>query len=215
MYIVENVLWAEELAWVRQFAADNFAGGHYAIGTAAGNPQTATTDGERQLAELVLGALRRNNLFYRIALPLEISRPVIDRTAPDIAGSPHEDTPVFRSLEGRQVRGDMSVMLIVSHPGEYEGGELLDTKSGERFKPAAGSLVVLPGGAQEPAPVSQGERHAVVFWVQSMVRDPAQRAVLTMLDECIQVAWASRPDGEEARQLGRVLSSLGRMWINT
>ncbi|HEY4375140.1 MAG TPA: hypothetical protein VGN52_24675 [Burkholderiales bacterium] len=215
MFIVENVLWAEELAWVRQFAADNFTGGHYAVSAAARAPQTVTTGGERQLAELVLAALRRNDLFYRITLPLEISRPVIDRTAPDIAGSPQEDTPVFRSLEGRQVRGDLSVMLIVSDPGEYEGGELLEPKSGERFKPAAGSLVVLPGGAQEPAPVMQGERHAIVFWVQSMVRDPEQRAVLTMLDKCIQVVWGRLPDGEEARQLGRVLSSLGRMWINT
>ncbi len=223
MYIVENVLNAEELGWVRQLAANGrFGDGRRsAAGMAAAakqNQQLETTPEQaQQLATLVISAIRRSGRFYRVALPLEISMPMVNRYAPGMCYGPHYDSPVFNSPDGRQVRGDLSVTLFISRPDEYEGGELHDSKSGQRIKLAAGSLVVYPtGGLHEVTPVTQGARHAVIFWVQSMVRDHEQRALLTALDKCVEDVSARMPPGsEEVRQLTGVFANLGRMWINT
>lgn len=222
MYTVENVLSAEELAWVRQQAErGHFNDGRRTAGGVAGaakqNQQMETPpEVAQQLAGMVIGAIRRNNRFYRVALPLEISMPMINRYAPGMCYGPHYDAPVFYSPDGRQVRGDLSVTLFVNQPDEYEGGELHDTKSGQRIKLAAGSLVVYPtGGLHEVTPVTKGARHAVIFWVQSMVRDHEQRALLTQLDKCVEEVSARLPESEEVRALTGVFSNLGRMWINT
>jgi PKHD-type hydroxylase len=222
MHIVENVLNAEELAWVRQLARNGpYGDGRSSAGGVAGaakqNQQLQTTpETAQQLAAMVIAALRRNNRFYRVALPLEISAPMINRYAPGMCYGPHFDAPVFYSPDGRQVRGDLSVTLFISRKDEYEGGELHDNKSGQRIRLDAGSLVVYPsGGLHEVTPVTQGARHAIIFWVQSMVRDHEQRALLTHLDQCVENVSARLPASEEVRELTGVFANLGRMWINT
>lgn len=222
MHIVENVLAEGELAWLRQLAeGGRFGDGRQSAAGAAGqakqNQQLQTTPGEaQQLAALVVGAIRRSNRFFRVALPLEISMPMINRYAPGMCYGPHYDAPVFTSPDGRQVRGDLSVTLFLSRKDEYEGGELHDTKSGARIKLDPGSLVVYPsGGLHEVTPVTSGARLAVVFWVESMVRDHEQRALLTTLDKCVEDVSARLPESEEVRQLTGVFANLGRMWINT
>jgi len=142
--------------------------------------------------------------------------PMINRYAAGMCYGPHYDSPVFHAPNGRQVRGDLSVTLFLSEPLDYEGGELVDALSGRRVKVGAGSLVLYPtGGLHEVTPVTSGTRHAVIFWVQSMVRDHEQRALLTALDECVERVSAKVPASDEVRQLTGIFSNLGRMWINT
>jgi PKHD-type hydroxylase len=222
MQIVENVLTGEELAQVRQLAmSGSYSDGRSSAGGVAGaakqNQQLQTTpEIAQQLAGLVIAALRRNNRFYRVALPLEISAPMINRYVPGMCYGPHYDSPVFYGPDGRQVRGDLSVTLFLSRLDEYDGGELHDSKSGQRIRLEAGNLVVYPsGGLHEVTPVTRGVRHAVIFWVQSMVRDHEQRALLTALDECVESVSSRLPAGDEVRKLMGVFTNLGRMWINT
>jgi PKHD-type hydroxylase len=222
MQIVENVLTSEELAQVRQLAmSGSYGDGRSSAGGVAGaakqNQQLQLTpEIAQQLAGMVIAALRRSNCFYRAALPLEISAPMINRYVPGMCYGPHYDSPVFYAPDGRQVRGDLSVTLFLSRPDEYDGGELHDSKSGQRVRLEAGSLVVYPsGGLHEVTPVTRGVRHAIIFWVQSMVRDHEQRALLTSLDECVESVSSRLPASDEVRKLMGVFTNLGRMWINT
>lgn len=223
MRIIENVLTREELGWVRQLVAGGrFSDGRGSAGGVAGaakqNQQLELPpEVAQQFCQMVIAALQRSNRFYRAALPLEISTPMVNRYAPGMCYGPHYDSPVFHAPNGTQVRGDLSVTLFISDPADYDGGELHDSMSGKRVKLEAGSLVVYPsGGLHEVTPVTRGERHAIIFWVQSMVRDHEQRALLTSLDECVEKVSARLPAAsEEVRQLTGVFANLGRMWINT
>jgi len=222
MRMVENVLTREELAWAQQLVANGrFSDGRSSAGGTAGaakqNQQLEMApEIGQQLSGMVIGALQRSNRFYRIALPLEISTPMINRYAPGMCYGPHYDSPVFHAPNGSQVRGDLSVTLFISPPEEYDGGELHDSMSGKRIKLEAGSLVVYPtGGLHEVTEVTRGARHAIIFWVQSMVRDHEQRSLLTSLDECVERVSARLPANDEVRQLTGVFANLGRMWINT
>ena len=62
------------------------------------------------------------------------------------------------------------------------------TFSGSRSeKLAAGDLVLYPGtSVHRVMPVTRGARLASFFWIQSMVRDNEQRAMLYELDAIIQ-----------------------------
>jgi PKHD-type hydroxylase len=222
MRIIENVLTREELGWAQKLAAEGrFSDGRGSAGGAAGtvkqNQQLEMTpEAGQQLCGMVIAALQRSNRFYRAALPLEISTPMINRYAPGMCYGPHYDSPVFHAPNGSQVRGDLSVTLFISNPADYDGGELHDSMSGKRVKLDAGSLVVYPsGGLHEVTPVTRGARHAIIFWVQSMVRDHEQRALLASLDECVEKVSSRLPASDEVRQLTGVFANLGRMWINT
>jgi len=222
MRIIENVLSKEELAWVQQLiAGGRFSDGRSSAGGVAGSAKQnqqldLSPELGQQLSGMVIGALQRSNRFYRSALPLEVSAPMINRYAPGMSYGPHYDSPVFHAPNGSQVRGDLSVTLFITPSAEYDGGELHDSMSGRRVKLEPGSLVVYPsGGLHEVTPVTRGARHAIVFWVQSMVRDHEQRALLTALDECVEKVSMKLPASEEVRQLTGVFANLGRMWINT
>jgi PKHD-type hydroxylase len=114
------------------------------------------------------------------------------------------------------VRSDLSMMLFLSDPDSYEGGELkLKTPYGvESFKEAAGDAVlyatVLP---QWIEPLARGERIAAVTWVESYVCDPMQRQLLYELKVATGRVWAKLPNSEEADMLSAVHSNLSRMWV--
>lgn len=79
----------------------------------------------------------------------------------------------------------MSFTLFLDDPDSYEGGELVtDTTAGEQsYKLPAGSAVVYPSSTlHRVEPVSQGQRRVAIGWIQSTIRDPAQREVLFDLD---------------------------------
>ncbi|RZI92251.1 MAG: Fe2+-dependent dioxygenase, partial [Rubrivivax sp.] len=98
----------------------------------------------------------------------------------------HIDSSVrfLRNGAGR-VRTDISCTLFLSEPGEYDGGELcIEQLTGpQRFKLAAGSLIVYPGNTvHRVEPVTRGQRLAGFFWIQSMVRSHEQRELLFGMD---------------------------------
>jgi PKHD-type hydroxylase len=61
-------------------------------------------------------------------------------------------------------------------------------------------------------PVSEGVRLAVVGWVTSWVRDPAQRDILFDLDAAVDAALASGAAEETLLRLTRSRANLLRMW---
>jgi PKHD-type hydroxylase len=62
--------------------------------------------------------------------------------------------------------------------------------------------------------VTRGTRVASFFWIQSMVRDDAERTLLFDLDSAIQRLAAEAPDHPSAVQLTGVYHNLLRRWAD-
>ena len=60
--------------------------------------------------------------------------------------------------------------------------------------------------------MTRGERLAAVGWIQSQVRDAAQREVLFDLDRARRALFEREGDSEEFAALSRSSGALLRMW---
>jgi PKHD-type hydroxylase len=108
--------------------------------------------------------------------------------------------------------------LFLSAPEDYDGGELVadDTYGAHRIKLPAGDMILYPGTSlHRIEPVTQGVRLAAFFWIQSMVRADAQRALLFDLDTAIQSLSLVVPDDPALAQLTSVYHNLLRQWADT
>ena len=140
----------------------------------------------RELGSVVLGALEKNPLFISAVLPQRVYPPLFNRYDATMSFGSHVDNAI-RAIPGSPtpLRTDVSATVFLSEPDSYDGGELVieDTYGQHAVKLAAGDLIVYPAGSlHHVRPVTRGERLASFFWVQSLVRDPGQRAMLFDLD---------------------------------
>lgn len=222
--ILTNVLSEQEVTQLRAFArsAARMEGADTAQGVARAvkhNQHLKLDASQAQgLAQTIITALTRHPLFFRAALPRFISQPAINRYASGMSYGFHYDLPLQSSVEGIRVRADLSATLFLSSPEEYEGGELQITQDGstQAFKERPGALVLYPCGVlHQVNPVVEGERYAVIFWVQSMIRDHQQRSLLFACDELVERVSAKLPASEEVRDLTGLFVNLGRMWLDT
>lgn len=131
----------------------------------------------------------------------------------------HIDNAIF-SVPGthHRVRSDLSATLFFCDPDDYEGGELVveDTYGSHRVKLPAGHLVLYPGSSlHRVEPVTRGARLAAFFWIQSLVREDNQRAMLLELDGAIQQLGQSVPEHPALVQLSGVYHNLLRHWSTT
>jgi PKHD-type hydroxylase len=183
------------------------------------NAQLAETDPlARKLGGAILDALDRNQIFIAAALPLKVSPPLFNCYAGGQAYGPHVDGSV-RPVPGtpHRVRTDISATLFLTPPEHYDGGELLveDTFGARSVKLPAGHLVLYPGtSVHRVAPVTRGARLASFFWVQSMVRDDAQRTILFDHDRSIQELAAVAPGHPALVRLAGVYHNLLRQWAD-
>lgn len=175
----------------------------------------------QQLAAMILDALNCNPLFISAALPLKVLPPLFNCYQSGGHFGLHVDNAIrdVRSLDGRHVleriRTDISATLFLSQPDEYEGGELLieDTYGAKSVKLPAGHMILYPSTSLHKVnPVTSGARVASFFWIQSLVREDAQRAVLFDMDQSIQQLNIATPDHPALVQLTGVYHNLVRMW---
>ncbi len=143
----------------------------------------------RELGDLVLAALERNPLFISAALPSRVYPPMFNRYEGGMQFGSHVDGAVrLVPGTGTKFRTDVSAHAVPRTAEDYDGGELLieDSYGVQRVKLPAGDMVLYPAGSlHRVEPVTRGARLACFFWVQSMVRDDAQRALLFDLDMAI------------------------------
>jgi len=169
-----------------------------------------------ELGGHVLAALERNPLFISAALPKRVYPPMFNRYDGAMAFGNHVDNAV-RLLPGTgmKIRTDLSATLFIAGPDEYDGGELLieDTYGAHSVKLPAGDMVLYPASSlHRVSAVKRGSRLACFFWVESMVRDDAQRTLLFDLDAAIQRLNASGADETARAQLVGTYHNLLRMW---
>ncbi len=91
-----------------------------------------------------------------------------------------------------------------------------DTYGVHEVKLPAGHAIVYPATSlHQVRPVTRGARVSSFFWVQSHVRDDAQRTLLFYLDNSIQRLNATNGDEAAKRTLVGCYHNLLRMWSET
>ncbi|MDH4562160.1 Fe2+-dependent dioxygenase [Pseudomonas sp. BN411] len=195
-------------------------------GKATAGYQSAKTKNNQQLAEgdplareistAMLQRLWNNPLFISAVLPNKVYPPLFNRYSGGGAFGYHIDNAV-RAIKGspEQVRTDVSATLFFSEPESYDGGDLViqDTYGEHRVKLAAGDLVVYPASSlHQVEPVTRGARLASFFWIQSMIREDSQRALLFDMDQAIQSLARDVPDHPALVRLTGNYHNLLRRW---
>jgi PKHD-type hydroxylase len=170
------------------------------------------------MGELILAALGRSQLFMAAALPLKVFPPLFNRYEGGQSFGTHVDNAI-RQVPGspHRVRTDLSATLFLSEPEQYDGGELLveDTYGVQNIKLPAGHLILYPATSlHHVRPVTRGARLASFFWIQSMVRDDAERTLLFDLDMAIQQVGEGLPDHPSTVQLTGIYHNLLRRWAD-
>jgi len=224
---IPQVLTPDQVAQCRErLAGASWADGRITAGhqsaQAKDNAQLPENDPvARELGALVLEALSRNATFFSAALPQRVYPPLFNRYTGGQSFGFHVDNAVRydRSRGGAEaVRTDLSATLFLSPPEDYDGGELVieDLYGLQRVKLQAGDLVLYPGTSlHQVTPVTRGERIASFFWVQSLVREDAQRRMMFELDLSIRRLTQDVPDHPALVQLTGVYHNLLRRWADT
>lgn len=221
---VEGVFTSEEAAQIRSKLQE----AAWVDGRVTAGLQSAQVKKNRQLAEgdplakslgeLILQRLAHNNVFMSAALPSKIFPPLFNCYEGGEAFGFHVDNAV-RAITGtnERVRTDLSATLFFSEPDSYDGGELVieDTFGTREVKLPAGHMVLYPGWSLHRVnPVTRGARISSFFWMQSLVREDAQRALLLDLDVAIQTLNRDVASHPSILQLTGVYHNLLRRWAD-
>ncbi len=172
----------------------------------------------RELGAMILDALGQNPLFISAALPRHVFPPLFNRYQGGQSFGTHVDN-ALRQIPGtgHRIRTDISATLFFARPEDYDGGELIveDTYGFHGVKLPAGHMVIYPASSlHHVKPVTRGARIASFFWIQSMVRDDAERTLLFDLDSAIQHVNQSTSDPANGVRLTGIYHNLLRRWAD-
>ncbi|HMW49035.1 MAG TPA: Fe2+-dependent dioxygenase [Cellvibrionaceae bacterium] len=225
LIVIEALLSREEVNLARaQLLNASWVDGKVTAGTQSAAVKTNRQLAEnspvaQQLGELILRKLGANPLFLSAAVPDKIFPPLFNRYGVGEGFGLHIDNAI-RPIKGtsQAIRTDLSATLFFSDASDYDGGELhIETSYGaQSVKLNAGDLVLYPARSlHRVTQVTRGERLASFFWLQSMVRDDAQRSLLFDLDQSIQaVAQELGANHGEVLRLTGVYHNLLRTWAS-
>src|SRR3984957_9153614 len=224
---IEKVLTTEQVAGARQkLAAAEWVDGRVTAGYQAQevkrNAQIPeSSPAAKELGEMILAGLARSPRFMSAALPLRVFPPMFNSYAGGQTFGTHVDTAIRQlATTGQRIRTDLSATLFLTPPNEYDGGELIveDSYGEKSVKLAAGDMVLYPATSlHRVEPVTRGNRVSSFFWMQSMIRQDAHRALLFELDASIQRLAGSdlaqsAPVKQSSVQLTGVYHNLLRQW---
>lgn len=219
MLIIDKLLTPEQVTRIRKaLEQSRFEDGKATTGAlirkVKNNLQAEATEGELvTAAQTILNALISNDTFRDYAMPRHILPPFFNRYDVGMHYGEHVDNAMMGG--GQPLRADISLTVFLSDPAEYDGGELLiGADTGPiSVKPASGSAVLYSASTiHSVAPVTRGTRYAAISWVQSLVRDQAQRNILSELSELGRWAHRSAPGANEPVRITRLRVNLMRMW---
>jgi PKHD-type hydroxylase len=219
---IPNLLTPDELAICRErLAAAAWGDGKVTAGFQSAKvkenlqlPETSTE--AKELGEVVLRALQRSALFMSAALPHRIFPPLFNKYESGMGFGAHVDNAI-RQVPGtpHRLRTDVSATLFLSAQEDYDGGELIveDSYGTHSVKLPAGDMILYPATSlHRVAPVTRGARIAAFFWIQSMVKDDAERTLLHHLDRAIVELGSKTPDEPALVRLTSVYHNLIRKW---
>lgn len=217
---IPGVLDADKLANIRavlekvEFVDGKFSAGKFAAPEKHNLEMKQGTRQAEYLDHLLMGSLAEHPLFRSAALPYRVAQPVFARYLPGMRYGDHVDDPIMGSGPAK-FRTDVSLTVFLNEPDDYAGGELIiHTTFGEQaVKLAAGAAVLYPASSvHRVAEVTRGERLVGIVWLQSLVRDPAQRELLFELDQARTHLRETQPESVATRQVDRAYVNLVRRW---
>jgi PKHD-type hydroxylase len=155
-------------------------------------------------------ALLANDVFIAAARPKRFVKLLVSRYQTGMTYGTHVDDALME-----RERTDLSFTLFLSDPAHYEGGELVieDTLEDRSIKLAAGELILYPSGAlHRVEPIRRGKRLAIVGWIRSYVRDPAQREILFDLELTLRELFDREGKTPIFNRLAKTRTNLLRLW---
>ncbi len=184
------------------------------------NHQVASTCAQLPaLQALVVSALDASVSFFAAALPKRLFPPQFNRYAGAAnAFGDHIDNAIRHPANAPRLRSDLSCTVFLNGPQDYDGGELVFGQglARQRLKLAAGDAVLYSAHTvHRVEPVTRGTRLASFFWVESLVRERAQRELLLSLDQALSAL--RQRDGESAESVALMgcYHNLLRHWADT
>lgn len=160
----------------------------------------------------VRAALRRHEVFQAAVLPRHVRPPLFAFYEPGMGYGAHVDDAL---MGDPPVRSDVSVTVFLAPPESYDGGELvLETSAGDQaYKLGAGQALIYPSTTlHRVEPVTRGRRAVAVTWVQSLVRDAAQREILFDLDTARRDVFKKDGKTPTFDLLSKTYANLLRRW---
>jgi PKHD-type hydroxylase len=164
--------------------------------------------------ELVRSILNRHPLFQTAIQPSMIHTLLFSRYDVGMSYGLHIDNALMGNSD-RRYRSDVSWTIFLSDPTTYTGGELVieGSEGVQVFKLEAGSVVLYPSSfLHRVEPVTEGVRFAAVGWVQSLIRDPAQRDMLFDLDAVRRSLFQKEGKTTEFDLITKTYANLLRQW---
>jgi PKHD-type hydroxylase len=163
----------------------------------------------------IIDALNRNPIFQAAIMPRHIYPPMISRYRAGMSYGWHVDSPLIGAYPA--MRADIAMTVFLSDPDTYTGGELcILSPTGEfNYKLAKGDAIVYPcTQVHRVNEVTKGMRQVAVTWIQSHIREAAQRQTLFEIYSIHQAISNNNPASNEANQLLQTYSNLIRMWAD-
>lgn len=163
--------------------------------------------------KIVSDAFNRSREFKDFTLLRRFAPPLLAKYEPGMKYGPHADAAYLPLPEG-PLRSDVSCTVFLSDPNAYQGGELV-IHLGVRalpLKAAPGAAILYPSTTlHEVAPVRAGQRLVSLTFIESLVPDEQERAMLFELGEVSALEgdnmhWINRMRLEIVRQ------NLTRKW---
>lgn len=170
----------------------------------------------RDMLQRVMSAFQNHGEFNKHAMPRRILPPLFARYSEGAFYKRHVDNAFMGPFPS--MRTDMSITIFLNDPDEYEGGTLsLETPFGvQEYRLPAGDAVLYsthyPHWVSE---VTQGERIAVVTWIESLLQDPAQRDIAVDLADLMEWAIEEKIDQDVLLKIEKARLNLLKMWAKT
>jgi PKHD-type hydroxylase len=220
---LKNVLGPQELTKVQELLTDAvYIDGKLSAGLVASqvknNQEIAVGDPKIDaLNKIVMGNLVRHKVYQCAALPLKIASPFYACYQQGMHYGEHIDDPVMGAsgVADQRYRSDLALTIFLNQPNDYQGGELsIQTDYGlQLIKYAAGDAVMYPATMRhQVTEVTSGKRLVAVTWVQSMIKDTEQRALLYQLSRAREKLLRKQPEEEHTKQVDLVYVNLVRKW---
>jgi PKHD-type hydroxylase len=217
---IPELLNSAQLDKIRETLAESaFVDGRLSAGFAAArvkHNEEALADPAhlQRLIRILMASLGHHPTFRFGVLPRRVADPIFARYTAGMAYGDHVDDPIM-GTNGPRFRSDVSMTIFLNPPEEYEGGELvIRTSFGEqRVKLPAGHAVIYPSSSLHRVDrVKKGERLVALTWIQSHVRDPAQRELLHELNLAREHLLKQVPEEPTTHYVDRSYANLVRMW---
>ena len=157
----------------------------------------------KKLLMAVADQIMRHRQVSLNCIPYKLHPPKFNKYVEGSEYKPHTDAPWMA-----ETRTDLSCTLWLSEPDSYEGGVL--SMGGQEFKGKPGqALFYNCDKIHSVSPVTKGERICVITWVQSRIRDPIKRKMISDFRR-----WLAKMEGTPMFDEGSIIySSLLKRWM--